>query len=433
MSFKNNILSGFASQIIRIVIGLATSIILTRGLGTEGKGHATYLLLVFGLFSSYGHFGITNAAVYFQKRTSYAEKEICCVNLTFLVIMTAIWSLVVYILKTADIAIGQYSILTLCIGVLFIISCMANESIKTFFIGRGAIITLNKFLALESLLELLLVLFLLTTNILTASIYLLIRSLVYLIVFLKLFYKLKIKYRPALNFKLLLSEFKYGVIVYFSAVFIFINYRADQFIIHKFLDVDKLGIYSIAVMIAELIFLIPISIQSTLESKFFNISDKSIERIDLLKMTVKFTFYICLFIAVICATCTPAIRIIYGNDFKEAEILTIILLAGTVFASIGKVSASYYFSIGKPSVHFKITLTCLIINVCLNLLLIPQYGLLGAASAAAASNMLYGVLYILQFVRKEEIKFSDFFKLKKSDIDIFVQPVIGKIMRVKNG
>jgi len=89
------------------------------------------------------------------------------------------------------------------------------------------------------------------------------------------------------------------------------------------------------------------------------------------------------------------IPILFGKEYAEATIPFVVVLLGTIGASIGKCSYPFFLFIGKPWIHTITTGVSLIVNVGMNIVLIPSMGILGAAVATLISYSLYGVLYIL--------------------------------------
>jgi O-antigen/teichoic acid export membrane protein len=238
-----------------------------------------------------------------------------------------------------------------------------------------------------------------------------------------------IRIKPKIIKNLILEEHKYGLIIYFSALFIFLNYRVDQLFIKHYLSMSDLGVYSVGVMIAELIFLIPTSVQLALDSRFYNMTKDSVERIAITKITIRYTFYLCLIIVFIGSALTPLIPIVYGKEFAEASMITVILFWGVVFASIGKVSASYFFSQGRPHVHLVNTLITFLVNISLNIVLIPRFGIRGAAIASSIAYLVYGGSYIIYFIRKESFRLYDFFVLSKDD-KILIRKIFFRLLRL---
>ncbi|MCS4483815.1 polysaccharide biosynthesis C-terminal domain-containing protein [Clostridium botulinum] len=126
-------------------------------------------------------------------------------------------------------------------------------------------------------------------------------------------------------------------------------------------------------------------------------------------MTVKYTFYICLFIGILGIMMTPLIPYVYGKEFASAKSSTIILFIGIIFASIGKVSSSYFQSEGAPIIHMVITLITFLANLLLNALFIPKWGIDGAAAASTISYILYGLVYVMFLNRKKILRLVIFY------------------------
>lgn len=82
------------------------------------------------------------------------------------------------------------------------------------------------------------------------------------------------------------------------------------------------------------------------------------------------------------------IRLLFGEKFLAAAPALQILAVGAVFGTIGYINLNLLFGLGKPKLSGKITFACVIANVALNFLLIPYYGLIGAAAATTVSYLL---------------------------------------------
>ena len=68
------------------------------------------------------------------------------------------------------------------------------------------------------------------------------------------------------------------------------------------------------------------------------------------------------------------------------------LLPGAIAFAVHSVVMTYYYSTGTPAVTIYVPIVGLVANVCLNLLLIPVYGIVGTA---VASSLTYGGMLVL--------------------------------------
>ena len=75
--------------------------------------------------------------------------------------------------------------------------------------------------------------------------------------------------------------------------------------------------------------------------------------------------------------------------------LLILLLGYAIGASFGDVGATLS-SIGKVHIPFRISAVCAVLNVILNILLIPIFGISGAALATAATMIAdFGITMVI--------------------------------------
>lgn len=224
---------------------------------------------------------------------------------------------------------------------------------------------------------------------------------------------LKLKYKYELSWIVLKKELMYGFPLYMAALLIHLNYRADLFMVKHFLGDGDLGIYSISVHLAELAFIFPTALTTAFEGRLYTCKEN--ERKDVTAQTIRLSFYITLIVCIIGMLCKPFIQIFYGVEYYTAGLAMIYLLIGIIFASIGKVTPAYYYTMGKPKVHLFVSATVLIINVICNYFLIPIYGINGAAIASSVSYTFYGLIYVIM-LKKSGISVKKLFKVTKNDI-----------------
>jgi len=417
MSYKKNIASNFVFQIIKIALGFVTSIVIARALGAQGQGEYSYLILIFGLLGSYGHGGILNATTYFYKRTNYEDSEVFSTNLIYCLVNSLILILVISFLKYKNIFLDGYNNGVLLIGLIYIMFSYSQTLLNSLYIGSERIHEANIYKFYGHLIYFFLLLILFFFKKLNVMLVVVLNLLNFVVGSILLLSKLNIKFVPKINYTLLKAEFKYGVIVYFSSLFIFLNYRADQFMIKFYLNTTDLGIYSIAVKLAELLFLIPDSITTALSGHLYNMEvDDTKSQKSVLAKTSKYTFYASLILCVVGIFMTPLVPYVYGEEFVRTKSTILILFIGIIFASIGKVSYSYFFTRGQPQIHLYITAATLTINIILNSFFIPKWGIDGAAFASTISYIFYGLAYLIVFKVKEGIPFRDFFYVSRKEI-----------------
>jgi O-antigen/teichoic acid export membrane protein len=415
--YSRNIISNFWTKIIRVGMELVISVIIARSFGPEGKGYIAFFIIFFNFLASYGHFGINNAATYFQKRSKHRPKDVFSTNLNFLFLTWLLISTIFISIYFKNNLLSEYGISFIIVGLFLVLANFLKNLVCGFYIGEERIVEINNFLLLDNLIILIGVVLFWQLNLLTPLLYVVLRLIGVLINLIFLWLNLGVGYSCKIDFSMLISEFKYGLFVYFSALFGFLAYRIDRFIIKGFLSNSALGIYVTAVTLAELVLLVPGSITQAISGRLYNIDKDKIQKSKNLTIrTIKYSFYCSLLIALVGFLMRKLIPILYGQSFTEAVTIFSVLLIGSVFATIGKVSYPFFLTQGRPQIHFFATTIMFIVNLLGNLFLIPRVGVMGAALASVISYFSYALFYILFFNKRENVNFASFFIFDEKDV-----------------
>ncbi len=93
---------------------------------------------------------------------------------------------------------------------------------------------------------------------------------------------------------------------------------------------------------------------------------------------------------------------LFGADYTVGHVAFKIIMLGVIFGSIAKINNSVLTSIGKPQIVTRIILASATINLITNLLLIPKFGIVGAATATLFSFCLMfmtSLYYLTKFIK----------------------------------
>ena len=182
----------------------------------------------------------------------------------------------------------------------------------------------------------------------------------------------------------------------------------DSFLIGVYMTVEEVGFYSVAVSLYVFLGSIVGSLTTTLFPVFSSIEAR--DDIEMLKGVVnralKYTVYLILPASLgLILLAEPTIRILFGSEFYPAIVPLQILLIGSFFLSLSKICHSFIIGIGRPASYTKFMIISGIINIALNVILIPFYGLIGAAIATTSSLFLSFLLTILFVYRRVGLSF----------------------------
>jgi len=183
-------------------------------------------------------------------------------------------------------------------------------------------------------------------------------------------------------------------------------YHTDVLLLGNSNASGNLGFYKSALVVAELIWFVPQAIQIVLVHSSSGIwSEENYSRISNLASTaVRFTI---MFSAIstlgIFVLAEEFITLYFGPSFESAVDPLVILLPGVFFFSISR--PIFAIGQGKGELRFLIIATALssILNLVLNLSLIPKYGMKGAA---VATTVGYGSMFLFHTAAAHKIGFN---------------------------
>lgn len=185
-------------------------------------------------------------------------------------------------------------------------------------------------------------------------------------------------------------------------------YHIDILFLQQFVSEVTVGHYKGALVIAEILWLAPVAVQLALLQRVSTLwDDGDIEEIQrqaelVSRFTVLFTILAALGMAALAPDFVP---LYLGEDFSPAVIPLILLLPGVVGFAAARPTLA--INQARRSLRPLIVATgaCALVNVLLNSILIPQYGMVGAA---VATSFGYGSLVIFQSIAARHIGYAPF-------------------------
>lgn len=185
---------------------------------------------------------------------------------------------------------------------------------------------------------------------------------------------------------------------YAANILQFLNYRLDLFLLALFWSSAEVGLYALAVTIAQLIWLLSNASGSALFPRVAAGNDDLAVSTARTERFSRFAMASALAMAVPMAVlAAPLLRIVYGSDYESAALPMLLLLPGIVVFAPVNVLASHLAGIGRPKFNLVVSAASLVVTVILDLLLIPVWGMLGAAAASSASYLAAACVMVLIF------------------------------------
>ena len=197
-----------------------------------------------------------------------------------------------------------------------------------------------------------------------------------------------------------------------SGISVIAYMKIDQIMIGEIRGDADVGIYSVAVTLSEAWYFIPMVINQSLRPSLFRLREHS-SSIYIRRLQRQFDLMVWLAvpIAVIMSFgSSEVISAIFGGAYlQSSDVLAIHVWAG-IFVFLNNASWTWYFAENKQHIANIRLILGLLLNIVLNYVLIPQYGVLGAAWATLISRAF--VAYFGQLLHAETRKL--FFMMSRS-------------------
>lgn len=420
--FSKKTLVTFFTSVFIFLLDIVVLILISRILGPNGKGIYTLTLLIPTLLATFGNFGIASANVYFVGAKKYKTEDIISNSFIFSIIIGAFLVFLFFCLSnltffTNFIKSAQLDINLLWLVVLVIPVSLFSSMLQSIIQGREEIIKYNKINIIQSsaqFLAILLFLVFLRKGVLGAiSAYVV--SILCSFVFCFYLIRKVAKFRVSFHKKVFFDSLVFGFKVYLANILSYLNYRLDMLIIAVFLDPVAIGIYSIAVGMAEKLFIIPGAVSVVLFPRISSIAES--EANDFTPKAVrKIMFLLTLSCIGLAIFIKPIIYILFGPAFLPAFLPFLILLPGIIAFGLSGTLASDLSGRGKPQYAILSSITCLVVNIILNIILIPRWGISGAAFASTVGYWADTVVIIWAFSKISKKGIREFIFIKKGEI-----------------
>ena len=179
-----------------------------------------------------------------------------------------------------------------------------------------------------------------------------------------------------------------------SAISYFLMQSTDVLFISAYDTFESVAYYSIAVKLATVTALALISVNIVIAPKIASIyNDKNFSQLKLiLKKATRINVVISLPIIILLLFFSEYVLSTFGSNYILAKNALWILLIAQFFNSITGPSALYLNMTGRQKKLNVILVISLLINVVLNIILVPNFGMLGAAISTTTSFVISKIL-----------------------------------------
>lgn len=417
-----------ADKFITMAIILIMNILISRYLGPENFGFLSYSVALVTVFAVATHMGLGGIVI--KELVSFPdEQEKIIGTVFFLKLLGALFGFLVVLI----IDIFTEEVLSLNFFVLFIIALSIFfkpfEVIDFWFIAnvkaKYTAITNTVSLLIVSMLRLIFIfgsmslLWFATAN--------LIQAFIIATLFIYFFYnKTNLKFRK-LCFSLKKARYLLSKswMIALGGLFSIIYLKIDMIMLKWLVGSESVGVYAVAASLSEVWYILPTIIVTSLFPKIIKLKEGSeIIYHNRLQQLFDFLFIMALILAVtISFIAKDLILLLYGKEYAESGYILAIHIWAGVFIFMRALFSKWIIIEDVPMFSLITQGFGALTNVVLNFILIPQYGVYGAAFATLLSYAMASYFVLIFYAKTREI----FWMMTKA----MVSPFRYLILRVK--
>lgn len=378
-------------QFIILGLGLVTSLMLARLLGPTGRGELAAALLWPQSLVYLGSFGIQDACVYYAARPRMRTGVVLTNAFFLFLIQIALLLPLGYLLmphllsqqSSAVITISRPLLITTVLG----LASLYATSVLRAKLEMGIFNSLSLILPIGTLAG---VIWLLATKRLfldnIAFLYIILYILLALMSFAALFVK-RLWDRFRLDPPLLKQMVTYGAKVQIGSMSQMANIRLDQMLMAALLPATQLGLYVVAVSVANITMVIPTAIRTVLAPSIAQV-DQATKDIPNLEAQLRMYWSLNVAVGLAILLLAPfAMTIAFGSAYKAAILPAGILILAMVCLGGKEILSGTAYGLGTPLLVSQAELVSLLITALGLAVLLPLWGIVGAA---VASLLAYG-------------------------------------------
>ena len=400
------------SRICSILFGLFYTILLSRYLGAELRGEYSIIQNYANIAASVIGMGICLGYPYFKrKRPENSSKKLFKSFSGNLFALFVIYAVIFWMLAFALPVNGRIRMTLVIVPIVFLYKQISY--IVLIETPRRANLA-DMLLGITDLVIVVLLMILTQANLLYCYLFLVLDKGIYAAVAVR-----NTRLNPLKTVRIdteLKKYISYGMLPMLTDLLMTFNYKVDIIMLSLFKNVTtaEIGVYSVGVMLAEKVWLLPDVLSNIMQSKLAS-GKREDEVAKICRISVWVTI-VCL--AGMALIGKPFIRLAYGLEYSGAYQITMIILLGVLGMVFYKVIYSYNVVVGKKRINFILLAFSVILNVILNTIMISANGTIGAAYASLISFVFCGFLYLVTFCYAAKITIIKMLVPDKQDLEL---------------
>jgi O-antigen/teichoic acid export membrane protein len=398
-ALRSDVLLMLGAKLCVLVLGAATTVILARSLKPVGRGSLASVYALMTLLAQLGTFGVVSANPYFAAREPQLRARIAVNSLWLASVLGPVMAAVGIALKLlAPGVLADVSWAELSVGMLAVPIMLGSLFMQSILLADGRTVLYN---GVEVGAALLTVALLATILPLAGGGVLLALTLLVgpQVAALVLYASAMRRYGHLLRLPdgaLVRRMVGYGARAYLVTLVAYLLIRIDLLLVNGIQGARAAGQYSIAVALADALFLLPATVSINL---FARVARGSADREASLRVFHLVAIVFLLVCALAAVLAGPAITLMFGAAYHPAIALFLWLLPGVYCLGALNVIAYHFAANGMPWALIRVWIPGLAVNLGLDIALLPHHGTYIASIASTAAYAIVLALHLRMFAR----------------------------------
>lgn len=416
-----------ATQIASYALNFCAGIIIARSLGPAGKGTLSLVVLSHVLLLTVSNLGLAAACSFLIARRGFSLGQVgrhavaAAAGLGLATV--ALTAMIINFLPANLVSPSQRVYVLLAAGLVPL--ALATQFLNGALVGAGQIIWLNGLTLAQAFINVAgLVLFLLVLQLGLAgglsAWTVTVVSTCLLTVTVTFWRARHLGRQPAdgttrWNRALTDEGIRYGMRAYPAGVVSFLNLRSDQFLLGYLAGTASVGVYSVAVTVAELLLFFPRSLATALMPRITGADSVSAKH--MAASACRHTIGGALLSAAILVPIGLLIPVLFGEAYRPSILPFFLLLPGLAAYALAPVLSTYFSGqLGRPIVTSLFAGISLALDVLLVWALVPRLGVPGAALASTLAYTATISAMVAYFRRLTGVSLREMFAVRMQDL-----------------
>lgn len=222
-----------------------------------------------------------------------------------------------------------------------------------------------------------------------------------------------------ISVRFVIKMLRYGLLPMLALILTVMNSKIDILMMdwNGSVTSASIGLYSVGVGVADKILAIPDAIREILLSKL--VSGKSEQEV---ARVTRLSVFFCVIVAIGIALFGKLIlQILYGAAYLGAYNVLVISSCGTVFMVFLKMISQYNIVNRRQLANLLMLALSVITNMLFNVILIPHYGIEGAAIASFLGHFVCAICFISYFAKTTSFGLKKILLPQKEDFGILLR------------